>query len=104
MTNGESIEVKTVDSSANQSGPETDRKPPKKKRSHSQGRFPSAVPKQKPVAYYLPLDNLSPIRIGRRVLRESVQDENKVFMSEDNRIILSNYMAALQPPSLPGPV
>ena len=57
-----------------------DRKSPRKQRRI----LPESVAKQKPVAYYLPMDNLSPIRIGRRVLREITGDNENVFHSRHN--------------------
>jgi hypothetical protein len=57
--------------------------------------------KSKPVAYYLPLDNLSPVRIGRRVLRDSSNNYNSYHqaatgqLSSGNRQLLANYMAGL---------
>lgn len=48
----------------------------------------------KPVAYYLPMENLSPIRIGTRVLRESAQNHQGTH-SFRNRNILSMYMATI---------
>jgi hypothetical protein len=51
------------------------------------------------VAYYLPLDNLSPVRIGRRVLRDSSNTGNNYQaagqLSAGNRQLLAGYMAGL---------
>ena len=46
--------------------------------------------KSGPVAYYLPVDNLSPVRIGTRVLREK-----NGWTGENNRNIISSYMSSL---------
>ena len=46
--------------------------------------------KDVPVAYYLPVDNMSPIRIGTRVLREK-----NGWVGEQNRNVLSSYMSSL---------
>jgi hypothetical protein len=71
---------------------------PDKKSSRKQKRIlPDSVAKQKPVAYYLPLESLSPIRIGRRVLREITGDTENIFHSSENRNILSGYVASLDP-------
>merc|ERR1719319_1465984 len=68
-----------------------DDKREKQRRHH----LPKAVKKQKPVAYYLPVDSLSPIRIGRRVLRESRYNVENGQFSQNNRNIISGYMASL---------
>merc|ERR1719233_851662 len=68
-----------------------DKKSPRKQRKI----LPDAVAKQKPVAYYLPMESLSPIRIGRRVLREISGDTENIFYSSENRNILSSYVASL---------
>ena len=47
------------------------------------------------VAYYLPLDTMAPIRIGRRILREEAGDNESAFLGENNRELLSKYTAAL---------
>merc|ERR1719186_2239542 len=73
-----------------------DKKSPRKKRKS----LPESVAKQKPVAYYLPMDRLSPIRIGRRVLKEITGDTENIFFSGANRNILSSYMASLDPQPL----
>lgn len=49
--------------------------------------------KQKPVAYYLSLENnATPIRVGKRILKETLSEE---FLNKENRNILSNYISAL---------
>merc|ERR1719273_2702774 len=49
--------------------------------------------KQKPVAYYLSLENnATPIRVGKRILKETLSEE---FINKENRNILSNYISAL---------
>merc|ERR1711952_387634 len=52
-----------------------------------------------PVAYYLPVDNLSPIRIGSRVLRE----KNIGWAGAGTRNIVSSYISALDPQPLTRP-
>lgn len=49
----------------------------------------------KPVAYYLPVDSMSPIRIGTRILRESSQNRRQGTHSYKNRNIMSMYMASI---------
>ena len=49
----------------------------------------------KPVAYYLPVDSMSPIRIGTRILRETAQNTRQGTHSYKNRNILSMYMATI---------
>jgi hypothetical protein len=57
---------------------------------------PESTRKSKPVAYFLPLENLSPIRIGRRVLRDSSSNSQETGqLSAGNRRLLSSYMAAV---------
>ena len=86
-----SSETETVYTSRQKIKP--DKKSPRKQRN----TLPDAVAKQKPVAYYLPMESLSPIRIGRRVLREISGDTENVFYSSENRNILSSYIASLDP-------
>merc|ERR1719422_2014225 len=66
----------------------TKKSPKQRKRSPKKVRSPKKS--NVPVAYYLPVDNLSPIRIGSRVLRE-----NNGWVGSDQRNILSGYMASL---------
>ena len=66
----------------------TKKSPKQRKRSPKKVRSPKKS--NVPVAYYLPVDNLSPIRIGSRVLRE-----NNGWTGADQRNILSGYMASL---------
>ena len=70
--------------------PKHKRRSPKKTR--SQGR------KNVPVAYYLPVDNLSPVRIGTRVLRE-----RNGWLGSGQRDILTSYMASLDTQPLKRP-
>ena len=49
---------------------------------------------RKPVAYYLPLENFSPIRCGKKILKESAPN-NKGTQSLKNRDVLSRYMSSL---------
>jgi hypothetical protein len=57
---------------------------------------PESTRKSKPVAYFLPLENLSPIRIGRRVLRDSSSNSQETGqLSAGNRRLLTSYMAAV---------
>lgn len=110
MTNNRSIEIQTTMSfpdtfnSTSQterdkeneeqlSLPDTYRSSERREKQHR--HLPKAVKKQKPVAYYLPVDSLSPIRIGRRVLRESRYNSENGQYSLNNRNILSGYMASL---------
>ena len=75
--------VETLNSNATfitKKSPKQRKRSPKKKTSK----------KGAPVAYYLPVDNMSPIRIGSRVLRE-----NNGWMASDNRNIISSYVASL---------
>jgi len=75
--------VETLNSNATfitKKSPKQRKRSPKKKTSK----------KSVPVAYYLPVDNMSPIRIGTRVLRE-----NNGWMTSDNRNIISSHMASL---------
>jgi hypothetical protein len=49
--------------------------------------------RRKPIAFYLPVDNASPIIIGSRILREKNLDD---FIGKENRSILANYMAGIE--------
>ena len=49
--------------------------------------------RRKPIAFYLPVDNQSPIVIGTRTLREKRQED---FLGKENRSILANYMAGIE--------
>jgi len=54
---------------------------------------------QKPVAYYLPMTSMSPIRLGTKLLKESSHNPHGV-LSFNKRNILSQYMANMdhEPP------
>lgn len=69
--------------------PKHKRRSPKKTRNQS---------KNVPVAYYLPVDNLSPVRIGTRVLRE-----RNGWLGSGQRDILTSYMASLDTQPLKRP-
>lgn len=53
---------------------------------------PEPVVPKEPLAYYLPMNQGSPIKVGRKVLRDGF-DEDPV--NKENRSILANYMAGL---------
>ena len=74
----------------------TKKSPKQKRRSPKKSRNPNK--KNAPVAYYLPVDNLSPVRIGTRVLRE-----RNGWMGSGNRNILTSYMASLDTQPLKKP-
>ena len=104
-TGQQSVEIQTDRTVSSEDMLYTSRQRIKPDRKQKQKRIlPDSVAKQKPVAYYLPMDNLSPIRIGRRVLREIRGDNENVFHSSENRNILSSYVASLdtQPLVKPG--
>ena len=56
------------------------------------------VDKRKSFAYYLPLQNDSPIKIGTRVLREKSLEGS---LNKENRNILSNYISAIDSSVVP---
>ena len=60
-----------------------EKEPPTSEKSYKQ---------RKPLAFYLPIDNQSPIIIGQRILREKNKEE---FLGKENRSILANYVAGL---------
>ena len=74
----------------------TKKSPKHKRRSPKKTRSPNK--KNVPVAYYLPVDNLSPVRIGTRVLREK-----NGWMGSGQRDILTSYMASLDTQPLKRP-
>ena len=51
------------------------------------------VTPREPVAYYLPMENSSPIKIGTKVLKKSAGEEGA--LGKENRSILANYVAGL---------
>lgn len=51
-----------------------------------------AVPKKKPLAYYLPMDNQSSVRIGKRILKEKLTEDT---LGKENRNLLANYISAI---------
>ena len=65
----------------------TKKSPKQKRKSPKKVKSPR---KTKAVAYYLPCDNMSPIRLGTRVLREQ-----NGWTGATNRNIITSYMAAL---------
>ena len=84
-----SIQTETVDTS---DGAVRSRRSPRKRRARSEGRG------GRPVAYFLPLESLSPVRLGQRVLREvggGLQEHH--LMSAGNRDRLAGYVAGLAP-------
>ena len=52
------------------------------------------VTPREPLAYYLPMENASPIKIGTKVLRKSAGEEEGE-LGKENRGILANYIAGL---------
>ena len=52
-----------------------------------------ATPRREPVAYYLPMANSSPIKIGAKELKKSAGEEGA--LGKENRSILANYVAGL---------
>ena len=53
----------------------------------------ATTPKREPVAYYLPMANSSPIKIGAKELKKSAGEEGA--LGKENRSILANYVAGL---------
>ena len=51
------------------------------------------VTPREPVAYYLPVKNSSPIKVGTKVLKKSAGEEGA--LGKENRSILANYVAGL---------
>ena len=89
------IQTETVDTSA-ESVPRPQRsahRSPRKRKARSS----SAGGGRRPVAYFLPFESLSPVRLGRRVLREVVGplQGGGHLMSAANREKLASYMAAV---------
>ena len=89
------IQTETVDTSA-ESVPRLQRpshRSPRKRKARSS----SAGERRRPVAYFLPFESLSPVRLGRRVLREVVGplQGGQHLMSAANREKLASYMAAV---------
>ena len=56
-------------------------------------RRAEATPRREPVAYYLPMANSSPIKIGAKELKKSAGEEGA--LGKENRSILANYVAGL---------
>ncbi len=68
---------------SNKSVVTTREKEPTSEKSHKQ---------RKPIAFYLPIGNQSPIIIGQRILREKNKED---FLGKENRNIFANYVAGL---------
>lgn len=68
---------------SNKSVVATREKEPTSEKSHKQ---------RKPIAFYLPIDNQSPIIIGQRILREKNKED---ILGKENRNIFANYVAGL---------
>ena len=60
-------------------------------------RLAEITPRREPLAYYLPMENASPIKIGTKVLRKSADGEEgeEGELGKENRGILANYVAGL---------
>ena len=101
------IQTETVETSADGSkdGLKPVQRSPRRKRV---GKGSSGQKKDlKPVAYFLPMETLSPVRLGRRVLREVGNDGNSLssvnnlnlpdmMMSAGNREMVAGYVAGLE--------
>ena len=101
------IQTETVETSADGSkdGLKPVQRSPRRKRV---GKGSSGQKKDlKPVAYFLPMETLSPVRLGRRVLREVANDGNSLssinnlnlpdmMMSAGNREMVAGYVAGLE--------
>ena len=74
----------------NSNGTFITKKSPRQKRKSPKKSVGQRKPRS--VAYYLPCDNLSPIRVGTRVLREQ-----NGWTGAANRNIITSYMASLDP-------
>ena len=84
----------------NSNGTFITKKSPKQRKKVAKKDKKVRTPKKNvPVAYYLPVDNLSPIRIGSRVLRE----KSNGWAGAGTRNIISSYISALDPQPLARP-
>ena len=59
---------------------------------------PKPLRKKKPVAYYLPMANESPLVIGKRIVKDQMTNNE---VGKENRSILANYMAGVNLASVP---
>lgn len=64
---------------------------PLKKANHRSSNASS----RKPMAYYLPMDNQTPIRIGMRVLKEKKAVNDEFSIGKENRNLLANYLSSV---------